>query len=225
MPECHVAWRQADPRDAAALGTIAAQLAPNAERLPPVLVRILFAQEAVEAEPFALYDIAAEIEDVRARAFGGTDRPVVGWELASAAVEAAAADTAPVLRRLYDAYDALDPNAEGSLTPAARVAEQVFRLAAPLCADGCRSCVHQAQSLQGLYRALAGQWGDGAALAEFQRKGLLEGLEAWRGNGCPSFAIAADTGSGKTEAAVLPLIAGALGDAIEGIVGVRAILA
>ncbi|MCT7376365.1 AAA domain-containing protein [Chelativorans salis] len=147
MPERHEAWRQADPRDATALAAIAAELAPEAESLPPVVVRVLFAQEAIEAEPFALYDIAAEIEDVRVRAFGDTDQPVLGWELAAAAVHAAGAGTAPVLRRLFDAYDALDPNAEGSLTPAARLAEQVFRLAAPLCADGCRSCVHQPSDL------------------------------------------------------------------------------
>jgi len=147
MPERHEAWRQADPRDVTALAAIAAELSPEAESLPPVLVRVLFAQEAVEAEPFALYDIAAEIEYVRVRAFGDTDQPVPGWELAAAAVDAAGTGAAPVLHRLFDAYDALDPNAEGSLTPAARLAEQVFRLAAPLCADGCRSCVHQSSDL------------------------------------------------------------------------------
>ncbi|MHA3790030.1 DEAD/DEAH box helicase [Rhizorhabdus wittichii] len=83
----------------------------------------------------------------------------------------------------------------------------------------------QCEALEGLFRSLAGQWGNGASLADFQRRGLLEGLDAWRGEGSPSLAIAADTGSGKTEAAALPLIAGALGDALEGIVGVRAILA
>lgn len=150
MPERHEAWRGTDPRDTSALSAIAAELAPgrpeSVTSLPPVVTRILFAQEAVEAEPFALYDIAAEIEAVRARAFGA-DRPVLGWELASAAVDAAKGGTAPVLTRLLGAYDALDPTAEGSLAPDARLAEQVFRLSAPLCADGCRSCVHQASDL------------------------------------------------------------------------------
>lgn len=147
MPERHEAWRQADPRDVTALAAIAAELSPETESLPSVLVRILFAQEAIEAEPFALYDIAAEIEHVRVRAFGDTDQPVPGWELAAAAIDAAGTGTAQVLQRLLDAYDALDPNAEGSLTATARLAEQVFRLAAPLCADGCRSCVHQPSDL------------------------------------------------------------------------------
>lgn len=150
MPDRHEKWRQIDPRNTEAVGKIAAELGPEAPgtltSIPPVLTRILFAQEAVEAEPFALYDIAAEIEVVRHQAFG-TDRPMLGWELASAAVEAARSGSAPVLARLLTAYDALDPSAEGSLTPDARVAEQVFRLSAPLCADGCRSCVHQSSDL------------------------------------------------------------------------------
>ena len=143
----HDDWRRADPRDEAALAAIAAELMLDAKQLPPVLTRILFAQEAIDAEPFTLYDIAAEIEVVRQREFGGAEQPVLGWELASVAVDAAMSETASVLGRLYSAYDALDPSAEGSLTPAARLAEQVFRLSAPLCADGCRSCVHQPSDL------------------------------------------------------------------------------
>ena len=148
MPDRHDAWRLVDLRDATAIAAIACEISPdgNAVHLPPILGRILFAQEAVEAEPFALYEIAADIESVRAQTFGA-GRPVLGWELASAAVEAAKSGTAPVLKRLFEAYDALNPAAEGSLAPNARLAEQVFRLSAPLCADGCRSCVHQSSDL------------------------------------------------------------------------------
>ena len=149
LADRHTAWRMLDPRDTEALAGIAAELSPDGsgDRLAPVLSRILFAQDAIEAEPFALYDIAADIEALRQRSFGGAGGPVLGWELASAAVAAAISGEAPVLKRLRDAYDALDPAAEGSLTPDARLAEQVFRLAAPLCADGCRSCVHQSSDL------------------------------------------------------------------------------
>lgn len=175
MPDRHDVWRTFDPRDPAALGGIAQELGAAASSdagpvLPQVLVRILFAKEAVEAEPFALYDVAADIEQVRGTAFGSLDRPVLGWELASAAVDAASQSTAPVLKRLRDAYAALDLNAAGSLGPEARLAEQVFRLSAPLCADGCRSCVHQASDLMSdslaeasvsrslLQRFLASEW-------------------------------------------------------------------
>ena len=147
LADQHDAWRQTDPRDVIALAAIAEALAPGAEKVPPVLARILFAQESVEADSFALYDLAREIEAIRERVLDGLERPVTGWELASAAAEVAADAGATVLGRLYAAYDSHDPNAEGAMTPAVRVAEQVFRLAAPLCADGCRSCVHQQSDL------------------------------------------------------------------------------
>jgi hypothetical protein len=158
----HAEWRALDPRDPAALATIAADLSPTGtgERLAPVLARILFAHDAVEAEPFALYDIAADIEAVRRRGFGTADQPVLGWALASLAVADATTGAAPVLKRLRDAYDALDPTAEGSLAPDARLAEQVYRLSAPLCGDGCRSCVHQASDMMSdsLTQASTSRW-------------------------------------------------------------------
>lgn len=149
LEDHHSTWRTLDPRDTQAMAGIAAQISPegSAGRLSPVLSRILFAQEAVEAEPFALYDVAVDIESVRQRSFGDLGSAVLGWELASAAIAAAASGEAPVLKRLRNAYDALDPAAEGSLAPDARLAEQVFRLAAPLCPDGCRGCVHQSSDL------------------------------------------------------------------------------
>jgi hypothetical protein len=160
--ERHAAWRALDPRDLAALAAIAADLSPTrtGARLAPVLTRILFAQDAVEAEPFALYDIASDIEAVRRRSFGTADQPVLGWMLASLAVADATTGAAPVLKRLRDAYYALDPTAEGSLAPDARLAEQVYRLSAPLCGDGCRSCVHQASDLMSdsLTQASTSRW-------------------------------------------------------------------
>ncbi|SFJ97572.1 DEAD/DEAH box helicase [Sphingomonas sp. NFR04] len=154
MPERHPAWRLLDPRDPTQLANVAKEIAEAGgtgarDRLPPVLTRILFAQEAVEAEPFMLFEIAADIEQVREQAFGPVARPVQGWELASAAVDAAKSGAAPVLARLLGAYVALDSTKAGSLSPEARLAEQVFRLSAPLCADGCRSCVHQSSDLMG----------------------------------------------------------------------------
>ncbi|MFS2108096.1 AAA domain-containing protein [Sphingomonas sp. Sphisp140] len=142
----HSRWREADARDPAALAAIGAELGTDAP-LPAVLVRILFDREAIEAEPFALYDIAEDLENVRARLAGRLQRPLEGWELASAAVGEAIAGTAPVLQRLRAAFEAFDPNAQGSLGADAQLAEQVFRLGAPLCVDGCRACVHQPSDL------------------------------------------------------------------------------
>lgn len=142
----HSAWRLMDARNPETLAAIGACLgAPSA--LPAVLSRILFAREAVEAEPFELYDVAADIEAVRLRLVARLQRPLHGWELASAAVADALSGAAPVLARLHGAFSAFDPGAEGSLGADALLAEQVFRLGAPLCVDGCRSCVHQSSDL------------------------------------------------------------------------------
>ena len=61
-------------------------------------------------------------------------------------------------------------------------------------------------------------------LAGFQARALAAIFDAWMGEGEERYVIAADTGSGKTEAACLPIIAGAVADRLEGRVGTRAIL-
>ncbi|MDC9824818.1 AAA domain-containing protein [Devosia sp. ZB163] len=80
------------------------------------------------------------------------------------------------------------------------------------------------RALGGLAGALADLWGSGAKLALFQSRSLVALTEAWSAGTHDAYAIAADTGSGKTEAAALPLIAGAAADVLAGIQGVRAIL-
>ncbi len=85
---------------------------------------------------------------------------------------------------------------------------------------------HYAASLEALRQALAGLWGNKAKLAGFQRRSFEAIFQTWAlPSGFENCVIAADTGSGKTEAAVLPLIAVAGGDALSGIRGTRAILA
>lgn len=149
MRERHNHWRSSDSRDTHALQEIARELGAGDDQgsLIPTLSRILFTFEHIEAEQFAVYDVASDIEAVRERTAARLGRPLLGWELASAAVADARSGAALVLKRLYDVFDALDPNAEGSLTPDVRLAEQVYRLGAPLCIDGCRSCVHQSSDL------------------------------------------------------------------------------
>lgn len=83
----------------------------------------------------------------------------------------------------------------------------------------------EVRALDALGTALRGLWGAAPAVAGFQARGFAAILAAWRGRAAPNtFVIAADTGSGKTEAGVLPLIAGATADAMEGMTGTRAIL-
>lgn len=145
----HEEWRGCDPRDADALAAIATEIGlPAGQPLVPSVVRILFGQEAIEAEAFALYDLASDVEIVRSATFGD-DSAVTGWDLASRAVSAAQSGEAGILAKVLAAYAALEAVGEGSLTPEVRLAEQIFRLSAPLCADGCRSCVHQSSDLMG----------------------------------------------------------------------------
>src|SRR3546814_5393756 len=58
-------------------------------------------------------------------------------------------------------------------------------------------------------------------MAGFQKRSLSALSHAWNGDGADAFAVAADTGSGKTEAAALPLIAAAAADRLQGMMGVR----
>lgn len=81
-------------------------------------------------------------------------------------------------------------------------------------------------ALDGLQAALCAAWGPEPSLAAFQACSFAELLASWLGtSGSDAFVIAADTGSGKTEAAVLPMIVGACVDALRGVRGTRAVLA
>lgn len=82
------------------------------------------------------------------------------------------------------------------------------------------------RALNGLQTVLGAAWGEKPSLAGFQARGFADLFASWLGQSLnDAFVIAADTGSGKTEAAVLPMIAGACVDALRGTGGTRAILA
>jgi hypothetical protein len=148
VPE-HERWRSMDPRDPAALCTIAGELLQYEliRPLPAPLIRILFDIEVVEAEIIPLYDIARGFEEVRQNTERRIGRAVLDWELATAAVNAAVNGHSSALQRLREAYGTVDAGSDSSLAPEARLAEQAYRLAAPLCTDGCRGCVQQSSDL------------------------------------------------------------------------------
>lgn len=149
MVERHEAWRAVDPRDRTALAGIAAEISDHApERpLPAAIARILFDMATVGAESFSLYDLAADLERVRAGLIARVGRSPSDWELVSAAVASATDGSAAELARLREAYGALGETTEEGFSPEARLADQAYRLAAPLCHDGCRACVHQSSDL------------------------------------------------------------------------------
>lgn len=84
--------------------------------------------------------------------------------------------------------------------------------------------VHRS-ALTGLQTMLEHRWGEAPKVAGFQARSLIALSQAWAGRASNCHVIAADTGSGKTEAAILPLLAAAAADRMKGIEGCRAVLA
>ena len=81
------------------------------------------------------------------------------------------------------------------------------------------------RALGALGAMLERRWGAQSAVAGFQTRSLIALSQAWAAGPQDAYVIAADTGSGKTEAMALPLIAAAAADRMRGTRGVRAVLA
>jgi hypothetical protein len=145
----HDAWRRLDPNEQETLELVASELGiAKGHALPAAVVRILFGTEAVGVERFYLYDIASRLREQEEELQGRFRRAPTAWELTSYAVAAARADPASVAGKLLNAYGALDDaELEDTLSPEARLADQVFRIHAGLCVDGCQACVHQPSDL------------------------------------------------------------------------------
>lgn len=81
------------------------------------------------------------------------------------------------------------------------------------------------RALEGCAQVLRERWqSEDPRIAGFQERAFVQLLNAWLADGESTFVITADTGSGKTEAACLPMIVGSLVDAQRGIRGTRAVL-
>lgn len=143
LTEQHASWRALDPTDLQSLARIARDLGRTDDALPSTLLRILFAQEEIGASQFALYDLATEVEEVVRGLKTRSGREPTAWEVTSAAVVQAEEGGEGELARLLAAYRGVDQaNLDDSLSPEARLADQVYRLAARQCVDGCRACLH-----------------------------------------------------------------------------------
>jgi ATP-dependent helicase YprA (DUF1998 family) len=79
-------------------------------------------------------------------------------------------------------------------------------------------------AVDGAREMLSQIWGPQANFAKFQVRAIREIMLAWTGEGATSFVVTADTGSGKTEAAFLPLMIGAAADKAAGRRGISSIL-
>jgi hypothetical protein len=116
--------------------------------IPAAVLRVLFGSETVDVESFELYDLACAVRTIDQHLSSRLGRAPSAWELTSAVVEIARSDGASNPGRLLSAYARIEAAAQDeSLSPEGRLADQVYRLNAPLCVDGCRACVHQGSDL------------------------------------------------------------------------------
>jgi hypothetical protein len=145
----HDEWRRNDPNDQAFLTSWAVELGVSPDQpLPATLLRTFFDAERVSGERIELYEIAVAAARVEVQLATEMGRQPSAWEHASAVVAAAGAEPTSAPGRLLAAYEALDDaSQEGSLSGASRLADQVYRLGAHLCVDGCQACVHQPSDL------------------------------------------------------------------------------
>jgi hypothetical protein len=154
----HAGWRRLAPDDPRTLPRIGRELTGTsavAQVHLQALRRVLFQAETVGADRFEVYDLHREIRTVRralearARPPGQPPRRPTAWELVSAAVAAAQDGRAfPTLAGLLAAYEKLTAGlGDGAPSAEARLADQIYRLSASLCVDGCRACLHRRSTL------------------------------------------------------------------------------
>lgn len=149
----HAEWRSLDPRNPEQMTGLAAQLglgSATEEASMQSVLRLLYGTESVGTERFDLYSLHGEITAIDAHLREAMARETSQWELVSAVVRAAAdgAPEAPRLSDLIRTYQGLeDASQEGSLEAEARLADQVYRLSARLCVDGCQGCLHTGSDL------------------------------------------------------------------------------
>jgi len=154
----HEEWLALDPKDPETLPRIAQELtgtAALADVHVQALRRVLFDVETAGGAEFRLYHLHAEVRKVQQNLESASDRDNRGprrpatWELVSAGMQAARdAANYPTIARLLKAYQELTSDHAGdSLAAPARLADQLYRLSASLCPDGCLACLHRTSSL------------------------------------------------------------------------------
>jgi hypothetical protein len=141
----HSAWRAMDPNHPAHLIEIGRSLGQSqSSAAPPSIVRILFGSEIVGSERFEIYTLAQQIHNLDNELAHKLGRAPSAWELTSVVVEHARTNRNSYAGRLLTAFERLEDAVQhDSLSAESRLADQVYRLSARLCVDGCQACVHQ----------------------------------------------------------------------------------
>ena len=144
--EKHAEWRELNPAQLSDMRKLAADLGVDGDQVPlDRVITMVFGSELVGDERFEFFELYKEIREVKTRIRKEVARMPTVWEVVSAATQRAIADSpeTPRLAALHRVYAGLpDASQEESFSPGARVADQVHRLSASLCVDGCQACLH-----------------------------------------------------------------------------------
>ena len=140
-----------NPKDPGQMQTLARDLGISTDNSTSMqsAMRILYGSETIGSQRIDLLDLFREIQYVGNNLKKTMGRNPTSWELVSTTVSAASAsiDT-PHLSGLLRAYRGIeDANLEESLSAEARLADQVYKLSARLCVDGCQACLHTGSGL------------------------------------------------------------------------------
>lgn len=145
--EQHDHWRSLDPRRPDTLDQIGRDLGIDFHAsdapLPQQLLRLLYANEAIGGQQVALYDVWQEVMKAKTALRSLIGREPDGWEIVSAASKGALDGLYPTLATMLGSYSQIEGAAQdGSLSPAERLADQIYRVSGRLCFDGCLACLH-----------------------------------------------------------------------------------
>ncbi|MED5370938.1 MAG: AAA domain-containing protein [Myxococcota bacterium] len=113
-------------------------------------LRLLWDTEEFGAHRFSYLQLHREVHSVDVALEDEMGRAPSAWELVGRVVRLAESgdETVPAWSTLLEGYRALeDASSEGSLEASARLADQVYKLSARLCVDGCQACLHTGSPL------------------------------------------------------------------------------
>lgn len=140
----HKRWRELSSDNLEEMSSLAEELECPYQRPPSTLLKILYDAEEVGFHRFDYYDVAKEIFDIGKSIEDARERKLSAFEMVSAVVEHSKNNSTSTVGKMLEAYRAAEKEmSEESLSPEARLADQIYRLCAHLCPDGCPACLHQ----------------------------------------------------------------------------------
>jgi len=147
-PEALARWRDLDPRESATVRAMASDLDLDPEEDGSAfqgVVRLVFGDAEFPGRRVPLHEFYSEVLAVRHDLETRFDRWPTPWELVGSVVGHVEQNTGrtPNWRTMFESFGGLaEAEFDDNLSPSARLADQVYRLSARLCVDGCQACLH-----------------------------------------------------------------------------------